>query len=101
MRPACPPLVYGCKFLNFSVSRSEFDLAARRAIREMEGDHPGDLSPYATFGTEQYKSMEEKIRRRLNLTSLKYQRLEDLVAAIGLPKEKLCTYCWDGYEPEE
>lgn len=101
MRPACPPLVFGCKFLNFSVSRSEFDLAARRAIRELEGDHPGDLNPYATFGTEPYCAMEEKIRRRLNLTSLKYQRLEDLVAAIGLPKEKLCTYCWDGSEPEE
>ncbi|HUU36822.1 MAG TPA: amidophosphoribosyltransferase [Candidatus Desulfaltia sp.] len=101
MRPACPPLVYGCKFLNFSVSRSEFDLAARRAIRELEGDHPGDLSPYATFGTEQSRAMEEKVRRRLNLTTLKYQRLEDLVAAIGLPKEKLCTYCWDGCEPGE
>jgi len=99
MRPACPPLVYGCKFLNFSISRSEFDLAARRAVRELEGDHPEDLSLFATFGTDQYKTMEEKIRRRLNLTSLKYQRLEDLVAAIGLPKEKLCTYCWDGCEP--
>ncbi|MGB7296537.1 MAG: amidophosphoribosyltransferase [Candidatus Aminicenantales bacterium] len=101
MRPACPPLVYGCKFLNFSVSRSEFDLAARRAIRELEGDQPGDLNPYATFGTEQYKAMEEKIRRRLNLTTLKYQLMEDLVAAIGLPKEKICTYCWDGCEPGE
>jgi amidophosphoribosyltransferase len=99
MRPACPPLVYGCKFLNFSISRSEFDLAARRAVRELEGDHPEDLSLFATFGTDQYKTMEEKIRRRLNLTTLKYQRLEDLVAAIGLPKEKLCTYCWDGSEP--
>jgi amidophosphoribosyltransferase len=99
MRPACPPLVYACKFLNFSISRSEFDLAARRAVRELEGDHPEDLSLFATFGTDQYKTMEEKIRRRLNLTTLKYQRLEDLVAAIGLPKEKLCTYCWDGCEP--
>jgi amidophosphoribosyltransferase len=101
MRPACPPLVYSCKFLNFSVSRSEFDLAARRAIRELEGDFPADLSAYATFGTEKFNAMEEKIRRRLNLTTLKYQRLEDLVAAIGLPKEKLCTYCWDGSEPGE
>jgi amidophosphoribosyltransferase len=101
MRPACPPLVYACKFLNFSISRSEFDLAARRAIREIEGDHPGDLKPYAVHGTEQYQAMEEKIRRRLNLTSLKYQRLEDLVEAISLPKEKLCTYCWDGAEPAE
>jgi amidophosphoribosyltransferase len=101
MRPACPPLVYACKFLNFSVSRSEFDLAARRAIRELEGDHPGDLSPYADHGTERYNAMEEKIRRRLNLTTLKYQRLDDLVEAIGLPKERLCTYCWDGCEPAE
>jgi amidophosphoribosyltransferase len=101
MRPACPPLVYACKFLNFSVSRSEFDLAARRAIRELEGDHPGDLSPYAEQGTERYNAMEEKIRRRLNLTTLKYQRLDDLVEAIGLPKERLCTYCWDGCEPAE
>ena len=101
MRPACPPLVYNCKFLNFSTSRSEFDLAARRAIRELEGDHPDELEPYATFGTDQYKAMEEKIRRRLNLTTLKYQRLDDLVAAISLPKERICTYCWDGCEPEE
>ncbi|MBP1767127.1 MAG: Amidophosphoribosyltransferase [Candidatus Aminicenantes bacterium] len=101
MRPACPPLVYSCKFLNFSISRSEFDLAARRAIRELEGDHPRDLKPYAVHGTEQYAAMEEKIRRRLNLTTLKYQRLEDLVEAISLPKEKLCTYCWDGSEPAE
>ncbi|MBN2409600.1 MAG: amidophosphoribosyltransferase [Candidatus Aminicenantes bacterium] len=101
MRPACPPLVYSCKFLNFSISRSEFDLAARRAIRELEGDHPGDLKPYATFGTEPYETMEEKIRRRLNLTTLKYQRLDDLVAAIGLPKDSVCTYCWDGSEPGE
>jgi amidophosphoribosyltransferase len=99
MRPACPPLVYACKFLNFSISRSEFDLAARRAIRELEGDPPRDLKPYAVYGTESYIAMEEKIRRRLNLTTLKYQRLEDLVEAISLPKEKLCTYCWDGCEP--
>ena len=99
MRPACPPLVYACKFLNFSISRSEFDLAARWAIRELEGDRGGNLAAYATFGTEQYAAMEGKIRNRLNLTSLKYQRLEDLVGAIGLPKERLCTYCWDGSEP--
>jgi amidophosphoribosyltransferase len=101
MRPACPPLVYACKFLNFSISRSEFDLAARRAIRELEGDHPRDLTPYAVHGTEQYNAMEEKIRRRLNLTTLRYQRLEDLVEAVSLPKERLCTYCWDGSEPAE
>lgn len=100
MRPACPPLVYGCKFLNFSVSRSEMDLAARRAIREIEGEYIADLSPYTHEGTPQYAAMEERIRQRLKLTTLKYQRLEDLVAAIGLPKERLCTYCWDGAEPK-
>jgi amidophosphoribosyltransferase len=98
MRPACPPLVYGCKFLNFSTSRSELDLAARRAIRELEGDNVRDVSEYSRNGTEKYKAMEERIRRRLNLTTLKYQRLEDLVEAISLPKEKICTYCWDGAE---
>jgi len=100
MRPACPPLVYGCKFLNFSVSRSEMDLAARRAIREVEGEYIQDMSDYTREGTAKYNAMEERIRQRLNLTTLKYQRLEDLVAAIGLPKEKLCTYCWDGVELE-
>jgi amidophosphoribosyltransferase len=98
MRPACPPLVYSCKFLNFSTSRSELDLAARRAIRELEGDNVRDVSDYARNGTEKYKAMEERIRRRLNLTTLKYQRLEDLVEAISLPKDKICTYCWDGAE---
>jgi amidophosphoribosyltransferase len=98
MRPACPPLVFGCKFLNFSTSRSELDLAARKAIRELEGENVRDLSAYARNGTEQYQAMEERIRRRLNLTTLKYQRLEDLIEAINLPKDKVCTYCWDGVE---
>jgi amidophosphoribosyltransferase len=74
------------------------DLAARRAIRELEGENVEDLSEYARHGTEKYEAMEERIRQRLNLTTLKYQRLEDLVEAISLPKEKLCTYCWDGNE---
>jgi amidophosphoribosyltransferase len=98
MRPACPPLVYACKFLNFSRSRSELDLAARTAINELVGDNVGDFSEYAQAGSEKYAAMVERIRERLNLTSLQYQRLEDLVAAIGLPKEKVCTYCWDGAE---
>jgi amidophosphoribosyltransferase len=98
MRPACPPLVYGCKFLNFSISRSELDLAARRAIRELEGENVGDLTEYSRPETEKFRAMEDRIRKRLNLTTLKYQRLDDLVAAIGLPKERLCTYCWDGAE---
>ncbi|MFH0964989.1 MAG: amidophosphoribosyltransferase [Planctomycetota bacterium] len=98
MRPACPPLVYGCKFLNFSRSRSELDLAARKAIRELEGENPPDLEDYARAGSERNARMIESIRRRLRLTTLRYQKLEDLVTAIGLPKKSLCTYCWDGCE---
>ncbi len=98
MRPACPPLVYACKFLNFSRSRSELDLAARTAINELVWENIGDLSEYARTDSEKYQAMIENIRKRLNLTSLQYQRLGDLVEAIGLPKEKLCTYCWDGAE---
>ena len=98
MRPACPPLVYGCKFLNFSRSRSVLDLAARKAIKELEGDENKFPETYADATTEKYANMIESIRQRLRLTSLKYQKLEDLVDAIGLPKEKLCTYCWDGCE---
>ena len=98
MRPACPPLVYGCKFLNFSRSRSELDLAGRTAIRELEGDDNQNPVEYADQCSEKYCAMVERIRHRLRLTSLKYQRLPDLVDAIGLPKEKLCTYCWDGAE---
>jgi len=98
MRPACPPLTYGCKFLNFSRSRSELDLASRTAIKELEGEDSKNLDEYSKADSEKHKAMVEKIRQRLKLTTLKYQRLEDLVQAIGLPKEKLCTYCWDGSE---
>ena len=95
MRPACPPLVYGCKYLNFSRSRSVDELATRIAIKELEGEY-SHLDEYADSSTERYRAMVDKIRERLNLTSLKFQTLEDLIDAIGLPKEKLCTYCWDG-----
>ena len=98
MRPACPPLVFGCKFLNFSRSRSELDLAARRAIQEFESAGDVDLAAYSDPDSEKYAMMVEWIRKQLNLTSLRYQRLDDLVEAVGLPKEKLCTYCWDGAE---
>ena len=98
MRPACPPLVYGCKFLNFSRSRSELDLAARRAAKELDGNGDRDLPEYADPCSEKHCAMVDRIRGRLNLTTLKYQKLDDLVASIGLPKEKLCTYCWDGAE---
>lgn len=99
MRPACPPLIYGCKFLNFSRSKSELDLAARQAIAELGGDAHQPLAQFADPDADHYRAMVERVRARLGLTSLRYQRLDDLVSAIGLPKEKLCTYCWDGADP--
>ncbi|MHA1518952.1 MAG: amidophosphoribosyltransferase [Promethearchaeota archaeon] len=98
MRVACPPLIYGCKYLNFSRSKSELDLAGRRAIRDISGENYSDLGEFINTKSDNYKLMVEKIRKDLKLTTLKYQKLEDLVEAIGLPKEKLCTYCWDGEE---
>jgi amidophosphoribosyltransferase len=103
MRPACPPLVHSCKFLNFSRSRSELDLAGRKAISEIEGKTSNGLAEYADPTTPKCRVMIERIRERLGLTTLKYQTLDDMVAAIGLPREKLCTYCWNGealYEQE-
>jgi amidophosphoribosyltransferase len=99
MRPACPPLIHGCKFLNFSRSRSELDLAGRSAIQELDGEPNPPLEEFADPASDRYRAMVQHIRRRLGLTTLKYQTLPDLVSAIGLPKEKLCTYCWDGAEP--
>jgi amidophosphoribosyltransferase len=98
MRPACPPLVFSCKFLNFSRSTSELDLAGRKAVAQLEGAHPEDLNTYANPDSDRHAQMVEAIRARMGLTSLRYQRMPDLVNAIGLPKEKLCTYCWDGVE---
>ena len=96
MRPACPTLTYPCDFLNFSTSRATTDLAGRSAIKQIEGTDDKFLEQYATDGSEKNLAMIDNIRQRLKLTSLKYQRLDDLVEAIGLPKEKLCTHCWDG-----
>jgi amidophosphoribosyltransferase len=103
MRSACPPLVFGCKFLNFSRSRSELDLVARRAIEKIEGGEVSDevLQEYTKTDSEKYNKMLDIVRKELNLGTLKYQTLENLIQAIGLPKEKICTYCWDGYEPKE
>ncbi len=98
MRIACPPLVFPCRFLNFSTSRSTFDLYTRRVIRDLEGtDTVSDaiLEEYADCNSERYKKMVEVMRGQMQLSSLKFQRLEDVVRAIGLPKEKLCTHCWD------
>lgn len=98
MRPACPPLIHGCKFLNFSQSRSDLDLAARKAIKELEGDDQKHLDDYADPDSARHAAMVERIRRDLGLTTLRYQRLDTLVEAIGMPKSRLCTYCWDGAE---
>ncbi|MBN1903104.1 amidophosphoribosyltransferase [Candidatus Sumerlaeota bacterium] len=98
MRPASPPLVFSCRFLNFSRSKSEMDLAARRAIRELEGSGDVDVSEYIKEGSDKFNAMVDRIRHRLALTTLKYQELDDLISAIGLPREKLCTYCWNGSE---
>jgi amidophosphoribosyltransferase len=95
MRIACPPLLFACDFLNFSESRSILELAGRKAISQLGGDEK-DLSEYADSDSVKYSEMVEQIAKNLDLDSLIYQRLDDLVEAIGLPKEKLCTHCWDG-----
>jgi len=96
MRPACPTLIFGCKFLNFSRSRSEMDLAGRKAIQELEGDKFENFEEYADPFSDKCHAMVRKIGDKMGVTSLKYQRLDDMIRAIGMPKEKLCTYCWTG-----
>jgi amidophosphoribosyltransferase len=96
MRPACPTLIYGCKFLNFSRSRSEMDLAGRKAIQELEGDNVTNIQEYADPDSDKCHAMVKKIGDKMGVTSLKYQRLDDMLRAIGMPKEKMCTYCWSG-----
>ncbi len=96
MRIACPPLTYPCEFLNFSRSRSHLDLATRTAVKQLEGRENFDMEEYSNTSNGKYDTMVDQIRKNLDLTSLKYQKLNDLVDAIGLPKEKLCTHCWDG-----
>ena len=100
IRPACPPLLYGCKYLNFSRSKSEMDLITRRVIAKREGENVSDkvLADYADPNSTNYKEMLEEIRKELNFTSLKFHRLDDLKASIGISPCKLCTYCWDGKE---
>jgi len=96
MRIACPCLIHPCEFLNFSTSRSALDLAGRKAIYQIEGTEDTDLTDYAIDGSDRHSAMIAKIIDELTLTSLRYQKLDDLIAAIGMPKEKLCTHCWDG-----
>ncbi|MDE6202812.1 MAG: amidophosphoribosyltransferase [Lachnospiraceae bacterium] len=99
IRPACPPLLYGCKYLNFSRSTSEMDLITRRIIKEMEGDGKNvNLSAYSNPETPEYQEMVKRIGIQLNFTSLRYHRLDDMMDSVGIEKDKLCTYCWDGRE---
>ena len=96
MRIACPPLIYGCRYLNFTSSKSDMELLTRRIIEELEGSPDKNLDLYATTGTPQYEMLVEKIRERFGLTSLKFNPIETLVESIGLPKCKICTHCFDG-----
>ena len=99
IRTACPPLLFGCKYLNFSRSSSEMDLITRRIIQKREGEVTKELlEDYANPDSENYKAMVEEIRKELNFTSLKFHRLDDMVEAIGISPCKLCTYCWNGKE---
>ncbi len=100
VRPACPPLLFGCKYLNFSRSTSEMELITRRVIKELEGKDPdrATIDEYTNPDSEKYNTMVEKICEKLHFTSLRYNRLDDMIEAVGIAPEKLCTYCWDGKE---
>ncbi|WP_320920315.1 amidophosphoribosyltransferase [Eisenbergiella porci] len=99
IRPACPPLLYACKYLNFSRSTSEMDLITRRVIKEMEGDNKYvNLDAYSNPETPEFQAMVSRIGEQLNFTSLRYNRLDDMIDSVGIDRSKLCTYCWDGKE---
>lgn len=99
MRSACPPIMYACKYLNFSRSNSDMDLIARRVIVELEGEEGlQHIQEYADGTTARGRALRETICRKFNFASLEFQTLDGVVAAIGLPKCELCTYCWDGEE---
>jgi amidophosphoribosyltransferase len=104
VRPACPPIMFGCKYLNFSRSTSEMDLIARRVIADLEGteDTPREvLNEYDNPDTIKYQHMVDEICKRLKFNSLKYHRIDDLIESIGLEPCKLCTYCFDGKEEND
>ncbi|MDO4461372.1 MAG: amidophosphoribosyltransferase [Bacteroidia bacterium] len=96
MRISCPPLLYGCPFINFSASKSVLELITRRIVQEEEGDMNAHIDEYITPGTERYNKMVDIICKRLGMTSLKFNTLENVIEAIGLPKECVCTHCFDG-----
>ncbi len=96
VRISCPPLIYACKFINFTNSKTDLELITRRVIADLEGDPDAKLDTYADERTPEYAAMVEQIRQRLGLTSLRFNTINDIVEAIGLPKEKICTHCFDG-----
>ncbi len=100
VRPACPPIMYGCKYLNFSRSKSEMDLITRRIIKQFEGDNVSEeiLAKYSDPDTPEYAKMQEEIRKQLHFTTLRFHRLDDMLDSTGLDHECLCTYCWNGKE---
>lgn len=100
IRPACPPLLYGCKYLNFSRSTSEMELITRRVIKELEGCDPDEkmLEEYSDPDSEKYQKMVDTICEKLHFTSLRYHRLDDMIESVGIDPSKLCTYCWNGKE---
>ena len=95
-RISCPPLVYGCPFINFTSSKSDLELLSRRIIRDFEGDDVSNLEAYSTTGSPEYNRMVEEIARRLGITTLKFNKIEALIESIGLPKCAVCTHCFDG-----
>lgn len=95
-RISCPPLVYGCPFIGFTTSKSDLELLSRRIIKDFEGDESNNLGAYATTDSKEYRKMVEEMRKRLGLTSLKFNKIETLIKSIGLPKCKVCTHCFDG-----
>lgn len=96
MRIACPPLIYGCPFVGFTSSKSDLELLTRRIIAELEGDPNKNLEAYATTGSPEYNALVQKMADRFGLDSLKFSTIEELVQAIGLPKHRICTHCFDG-----
>ena len=96
MRIGCPPLVYGCPYIGFSASKTDMELITRRFIQEFEGDADKNLEKYADPSTPEYKRLVDRIAKHFGLTSLKFNTIETLIEAIGLPKCKVCTHCFDG-----
>ena len=100
VRPACPPIMYGCKYINFSRSTSDMELIARRIIAEEEGENceRDILDDYTNPDSDRYHKMLDRMCEQMNFSSLKFNRLDDMVRAVGIPEENLCTYCWNGKE---